>query len=617
MLHLPYVAHNPLYRSVMTAVAEGQCLRLRLLLHNDARCTEAFLSIAPDNGEAYSIPMRYVGQNDQNYGWWECEFSLEEGLYWYSFYYFGEGGRHSVTKFGRGEGLVSSKGGKWQLTVYSKDYETPNWPQSGIIYQIFPDRFYCSGKEKTNVPADRFIRRDWGGTPAWGDSGEQKICGDYFCGDLRGITEKLDYIASLGVSCIYLNPIFEAHSNHRYNTADYMKIDPLLGTEEDFKELCFEAEKRGMGIILDGVFSHTGSDSRYFNQNGRYDDLGASQSIDSPYRSWFCFDNSAIGYKSWWGVATLPEVNETDPAYNDFINSTEGVIRHWLKLGAKGWRLDVADELPDQFLDNLRAAAKAEKKDAFILGEVWEDATNKISYGHRRRFLRGRQLDSVMNYPFANAIIGFVKGSRAENLVDTVLDITENYPPQAVNLLMNHIGTHDTARILTVLGEGFGPTPDRNWQAAQRLSAEARQKALKLLRLAAALQYTLPGIPSLYYGDETGAEGYSDPFCRGCFNWESPDESLTEFYRNLGRMRKMSDAFQGTFIPVFEGERCVAFERVGEKDRLLVAVNCSDSPISFSPDADYSKASAIFGGLPKNGELSVAPLDFTVLLLNN
>ncbi|MBQ5810347.1 MAG: glycoside hydrolase family 13 protein, partial [Clostridia bacterium] len=519
----------------MTAVADGESLRLRLLLHNDAKCTSAYLLIQPDDGQEFTIEMHYTCQSDENYGWWECEFSLPEGLYWYSFYYFGEGGRHQVTKHRRGEGLVSTEGGKWQLTVYSKDFSTPKWPLEGIIYQIFPDRFYASGQEKKNVPTDRFMRRDWGGTPAWANDGSPcSICKDYFGGDIKGITEKLDYIASLGVSCIYLNPIFEAHSNHRYNTADYMKIDPLLGDEEDFKQLCTEAKKRNIGIILDGVFSHTGDDSIYFNKYGRYTDLGACQSTDSPYRSWYNFDASAIGYRSWWGVPTLPEVNEEDENYDRFINSAEGVVRHWLRLGASGWRLDVADELPDKFLDNLRLAAKAEKDDCYILGEVWEDATNKISYGYRRRFLRGNQLDSVMNYPFANAIIDFVRGGKAEALTDTVLDIIENYPPQSVNLLMNHIGTHDTARALTALGEGYCHNPDRCWQSQQKLDAHQRETAVSRLKLAAVLQYTLPGIPSLYYGDEAGLEGYTDPFCRGCFPWGKANTELTEFYRTLG-----------------------------------------------------------------------------------
>ncbi len=614
MPYLPYVAHDPLYRSKMTAVAEGENLRLRLLLHNDAKCTSAFLLIRSDEGEERTVDMHYTCQSDEDYGWWECEFSLVEGLYWYSFYYFGEGGRHCVTKFDRGVGLVSPEGGMWQLTVYSKDYETPAWPADGIIYQIFPDRFYKSGQKKENVPQDRFIRNDWGGTPAWANDGSPcSICNDYFCGDLKGITEKLDYIASLGASCIYLNPIFEAHSNHRYNTADYMKIDPLLGTEADFCELCRAAEKRGIKIIIDGVFSHTGADSRYFNKSHRYEDKGAFDNPDSPYRSWYNFNDSAVGYHSWWGVPSLPEVDEEDPDYNKFINSADGVVRHWLRLGASGWRLDVADELPDVFLDNLRAAAKAEKADCFILGEVWEDATNKISYGHRRRFLRGKQLDSVMNYPFANAIIDFVKGGSGLRLIDTVLEVVENYPPQSVRLLMNHIGTHDTARVLTVLGEGFVGNPDRNWQSAQKLTEEQRRKAKSLLKLAAVLQYTLPGIPSLYYGDEAGMEGYSDPFCRGCFPWDTADGELMEFYRALGRIRKGNDVFLGEFIPLWEAEGFIAFKRVLEGKEIFVAVNRADTDTIIHETSIPSCAALLLGSAEYDGSWRIPSRQFAIL----
>lgn len=611
MPYLPYVAHDPLYRSKMTAVAEGENLRLRLLLHNDARCSSAFLNIKPDAGEEYSLPLHYTCQSDESYGWWECEFSLPEGLYWYNFYYFGEGGRHCVTKFDRGVGLVSPDGGMWQLTVYSKDFIVPDWPTEGIIYQIFPDRFFASNQEKQEVPEDRYIRSDWGGIPAFNNDGTKfSLCNDYFCGDLEGIRQKLEYLKSLGVGCIYLNPIFEAHSNHRYNTADYMKIDPLLGTEEDFKRLCQDAEKIGIKIMLDGVFSHTGADSRFFNKNGRYGDGGAYNDQNSPYRSWYNFDNSHIGYRSWWGVPSLPEVNELDPQYDRFINGENGVVQYWLKMGASGWRLDVADELPDGFLDNLRKAAKAQKSDCFILGEVWEDATNKISYGRRRRFLRGRQLDSVMNYPFCNAIINFIRGGNAEKLCDTVLDIIENYPPQAVRLLMNHIGTHDTARILTSLGEGFSGNSDRAWQSTQKLSDSQRKKAEMLLKLAAVLQYTLPGIPSLYYGDEIGLEGYGDPFCRGCFDWSKTGSELTQFYKKLGAMRYKNPVFSGDFIPLYDTEGCIIFERRIADRRLVVAVNRSDKELAVP--MEYTACRSYFGNVPNDGHLKIGQLDYCV-----
>ena len=254
---------------------------------------------------------------------------------------------------------------------------------------------------------DRTIREDWGGQPYWRPNERGEVTNsDYFGGTLRGIEEKLPYLKSLHVTCLYLNPIFEAHSNHRYNTADYTKIDPVLGTEEDFQSLCAAAGRLGIRVMLDGVFSHTGSDSVYFNRQGRYPQPGAYQSQQSPYFSWYHFISWPEKYHSWWGFETLPEVEETDNNYNKYINGRQGVVRKWLKKGASGWRLDVADELPDSFLDQLTEAAKEEKPDAVVLGEVWEDATTKESYGSRRRYLLGRQLDSVMNYPFRNAVFG-------------------------------------------------------------------------------------------------------------------------------------------------------------------------------------------------------------------
>ncbi|MFR6512398.1 MAG: glycoside hydrolase family 13 protein, partial [Eubacterium sp.] len=335
----------------------------------------------------------------------------------------------------------------------------------GIIYQIFPDRFYSSGTEKHDVRPSRVMRR-WGDEPFWREEQMNGIWNnDYFGGDLKGIEEKLLYLANLGVTCIYLNPIFEANSNHRYDTADYEKIDPLLGTEDDLKSLCKTArEQYGFSIILDGVFSHTGCDSKYFNIYSNYDDVGAYNSKESPYYPWYKFINWPDEYHSWWGIKLLPEVIEETPEYREYICGKNGILRKWLKCGISGWRLDVADELPDVFLDDLRRAVKDENSDAVIIGEVWEDATTKLAYGERRRYLLGEQLDSVMNYPFADAVLNFVKFANADAFIDSVMSIIEKYPPQVTNVLMNHIGTHDTERAITRLAgencEGYG----RHWQ---------------------------------------------------------------------------------------------------------------------------------------------------------
>ncbi len=535
----------------------------------------------------------------EDYFFYDTEIALNSGLYWYRFFYTSPFGDYFVTKV-NGVGIVNLEpiGASWQLTVYDSDFTTPNWIKGGIIYQIFPDRFCDSGKPKKNVPDDRFIVEDKTKQPTYKQdfSTNDYLGNDYYCGNLEGVRQKLPYLKSLGVNCIYLNPIFEAHSNHRYNTADYLKIDPLLGDEKDFVRLCKDAKKQGIHIILDGVFSHTGDDSIYFNKKQRYAEIGAYNSTDSKYRGWFKFKNWPDDYDAWWGVPTLPETAEENEDFLEFITGKNGVIRHWLKLGADGWRLDVADELPDVFLDSVRNAVKAEKKDAFLLGEVWEDATNKVSYNARRRFLRGKQLDSVMNYPFANSIVDFVIDGNGEAFMSSILDIIENYPPCSLHTLMNHIGTHDTARILTRLGFEGEVLTDRNWQASQSLSAQQRKTATERLMLAATLQYTLPGVPSLYYGDEIGTEGFGDPFCRSFFDWEKADNELTEFYKKLGKFRRENEVFKdGEFIPVHFENGCVAYLRRHNKDFVFVCVNCRESDCEVNLNFDFSAVKTLFG----------------------
>ncbi len=577
MNYYPFDSRNKLYRNKLGSIAEGETLRLSLLLHKDAQVYEAFLVIREDSNEENSELRLTPGDWLGEFQYFSGEITLTEGLYWYSFRYTSAHGEFQVTKLGESLGCVSDEGVCWQQTVYSADFKTPDWLNGGIIYQIFPDRFYNSGEEKIGVPDDRYLCTDWEKQPEYRQPNDKlRLGNDYYGGDLKGIEQKLPYLKELGVTCIYLNPIFEAHSNHRYNTANYLKIDPVLGDENDLKRLTKSAEKYGIAIILDGVFSHTGDDSIYFNRYGRYNSCGAYNSTSSPFSSWFKFVEFPNEYSSWWGIDSLPETEEDDLSFSNFITGENGVIKYWLDKGIKGFRLDVADELPDGILDKIRIAVKRESKDNYLLGEVWEDASTKISYGSRRRFLRGRQLDSVMNYPFANAIIDFVKNGDGRKLLNTVMSILENYPKPAIKVLMNHIGTHDTARILTMLGTDYIPST-REEQSKTCLSEESYYKAVQLLKLAAVLQYTLPGVPSVYYGDEVGMEGFGDPFCRGTYPWGRENAELLEFYKNLGKFRRGNKAFEnGEFVPVFADGNTVSYIRQNEGNSVLIAINCSD-----------------------------------------
>lgn len=576
------------FRAPFGAQPAGTSILFRLCLPRDWRCSAARLRVAealPGGGERplRSDSMFWAGMEGDAREWWDCHYAPEApGVYHYWFETDTAFGTRMLARQEDGSAAAAAPGPgpRWQLTCYDPALSTPDWLAGGVMYQIFPDRFAKSGEPKQNVPADRVLREDWGGLPVWqpDETGEVRN-NDYFGGDLKGIEQRLDYLAGLGVTCLYLNPVFEAHSNHRYDTADYTRIDPLLGTEEDFRSLVRAAAQAGIRVVLDGVFSHTGADSRYFNQKGRYPEPGAAQSKESPYFPWYTFTAWPDRYSAWWGFKTLPDVNETDPGFLNYITGPDGVARTRLREGAGGWRLDVADELPDGFLDALYAAAKAESPDAVVIGEVWEDASRKESYGRMRRYLLGKQMDSVMNYPFRDAVLRFVRGGDAAGFFHRVLDIVENYPPAVTRLLMNHIGTHDTERALTALaGEPVGGH-DRAWQAAQALSPARRERGLRLLRLASALQFTLPGVPCIYYGDEAGMEGCRDPFNRGCYPWGSADGTLIQWYRRLAQLRRHSPALrEGAFTPLYAGEGAAAFERRGGGQRLLCAVNPGGGP---------------------------------------
>lgn len=443
----------------------------------------------------------------------------------------------------------------YQITVYKNDFKTPEWFKNAVMYQIFPDRF-C--KEEIQIHEKKnlyYMHKDWY-EPLLCEKHPYEdgpACNDFYGGNLKGIIKKLGYLKELGITAIYLNPIFEAFSNHRYDTGDYEKIDPILGTEADFAELCQKAEKSGIRLILDGVFSHVGSDSVYFNKYKTYGEGGAYYDKNSQYKSWFQWNGG--GYNSWWGCSNLPNVNETTLTYIDHILTGENaIIKKWLRLGASGWRLDVADELPDEFIKTLRSEVKSTKEDAVIIGEVWEDASNKVSYGSNREFVLGEELDGVMNYPFRDSVIKFLLGEiYAEAIAEIWHSLFENYPKEVIYSNMNILGTHDTKRLKTVLAEAETEnllTFDEKQNFRLDIGHEA--VALKRVRLAFFLQMTFVGVPCIYYGDEIGMQGLEDPFNRMPFSWRYSDLELLDFCKKMIGFRKAHQCFTtGTFTVIY------------------------------------------------------------------
>ena len=593
-MKIEHNSHSEFYRSPFGAVTCGSTVKLRIGIA-DGGLPDYVRVHYNLKDEKYFINMSYLLQVGE-YCVYEAELSIPNrtGLLWY---YFEISNRAGRTYYANNEKQLGGIGQiypqlpviPYQITIYDSSYTTPDWFKNSVVYQIFPDRFF-NGNENGEHSGNRddVIKRNWGDTPFYKAEqfgGEYKA-NDFFGGNLKGITKKLIYLAELGIGAIYLNPVFKAYSNHKYDTGNYMQIDESFGTYEDFCELCKKAEELDIKIILDGVFNHTGSNSIYFNKNGEYDSLGAYQSQSSPYYSWYNFKSYPDEYESWWGMKTLPSVNESSPEYQNYIIKDENsVIKHWLKSGAGGWRLDVADELPGFFIKELRKAAKSVDKDAVIIGEVWEDASNKESYGEQREYFLGEELDSVMNYPLRNALVDLAKKNiNAEEFNQRIMSLKENYPYPAYYSLLNLLSSHDIERIITAVSNAPA-TNNKDFMAQYRLDEEQYRLAVKKVKQIVMMLMLMPGVPCVYYGDEIGMYGYRDPFCRGCYTWDRTDEDLRLWYKMSIALRKSSPAFvEGEFEAVYKVNYGYAFIRYLNSDKHIVCANFSENTEWFRLD---------------------------------
>ncbi len=473
---------------------------------------------------------------------------------------------------------------EFQLTVYRSAYPSPDWLDNGVFYQVFVDRFYKSGRSPRRP--DAVYCEDWtNGIPEYpAVAGQPYPNNTHFGGDLYGVAEKLDYLKDLGITVLYLSPVASAFSNHKYDTGDYLQVDPSFGGDAALAFLLQQAHARGMHVILDGVFNHVGDDSVYFNRYGKYPSAGAYQSKESPYFPWFHFRSYPNDYECWWGIKNLPKTVKCE-SYRSFI--CKQVIPKYLRMGADGFRLDVVDELESEFLEEIVAAIKAEKPDAAVIGEVWEDASNKIAYDERKRYFRGKQLDGVMNYPLRNGMIAFLREGDASILRAVTETLYCHYPPKALAHTMNSIGTHDTERILTVLG-GEPDTGEENAVlAVRRMTPEQRKRAMDLLRCGYALLASLPGVPCIYYGDEAGLEGYHDPFNRLPFPWGRIDPTLYDSFRSVNRCRAQEPLLSAEGFSVLESPpETFVFCRYAGDEKLTVISNRSNREVKWVFDTE-------------------------------
>ena len=435
------------YKKPFGAVATGEVVEITFPVSQKIKASEVYLIIR--NHKAQKLHLNKIAE-ENGYDIFNINFNLNKaGIYFYRFEIKVEEGLKFVGKDKGCKAKIEDWLPEWQLTVYDEKFKTPDFIKGGIIYHIFVDRFAKAGE---TVKPRYGVSKDWSEDITIADNDGRYRANDFYGGNFQGIISKLDYLKSLNVTMLYLSPIFESSSNHRYDTGDYFKIDSVLGTEEDFKELIKKAKEKGIYIMLDGVFNHTGSDSVYFNKDNHYSSVGAYQGKESPYYNWYTFLNDK-DYLSWWGIKNVPTIRWDALGFQDMIAGQNGVLEKWTKLGVVGWRLDVVDELSIPFVKKIREKIKELSEDNLIIGEVWEDATTKESYGQLREYFLGNELDGVMNYPFKESIISFMKTRDIDAFILRVMDIIDNYPKAALDVSMSLLSTHDTIRIINALSE--------------------------------------------------------------------------------------------------------------------------------------------------------------------
>lgn len=555
-----------LFKCPKGAITKGETVEFKIEVNLDCVCNEAYLMLREDKCEEYSyIPM----QRKENFFYASVQFN-NHGHFWYNFKLnYNDFSKYLSKTYNSFSEVLNQKGEDFLQLVSENKYECTNSLQGGIIYQIFVDRFCKKGNVQTREPL--ILREDWGGSIKKNTENPLIINQEVFGGNFEGVKSKLNFLKELGVTTIYFNPISMANSNHKYDTADYMHVDPMYGTDQDFEELVKEAKQKGIKIVLDGVYNHTGSDSVYFNKNKTFPTLGAYNSKDSIYYDWYSFDEYPDRYSSWWGIDTLPSIKDDCKAFQNFIAGDNGVIEKYMKMGVSGFRLDVVDEINDEFTKQISNKVKSFDKNAPVIGEVWEDASTKISYSNRRKYFTENELNSVMNYPVKESIISYLKTREPYDLNSTLRMLLNNYPKIVLDNLMNFLTTHDTRRIYSEI---------------RAMTNDNLELAKIYLKIATIIMFTLPGVPSIFYGDEYGMEN-NDGSSRGCYDWENYNNEIFNWFKQLTKIRQLPVFKDGELNILLAKNGKFIFERYSKNEHIVVLTNLKESEIDINLEGSF------------------------------
>ena len=582
--------------------------RVRIKVPMQIGFIERMKFITETSNERVAYQLKHV-KNEDGFVYFEACIELATRALYH--YYFSFEANHNfiyLKRINQDRINVISKNEMWKLSV---NFELPEWAQGKIMYHIFVDRFNHGSTQPLMPMPNRIIHNLWNEEILIGPDENGRWNTDFYGGDLKGIIKKLKYLESLGVSIIYLSPIVLSQSNHRYDAADYEVVDPYAGTNEDLRTLCMEAHKLGIKIILDAVFNHTGNDSKYFNEFGNFPTKGAFQGQDSIYYPFYRkhIHNNQIYFNYWWGMTNLPVCDGSSKVWQDYIYGVGGIIDQWFSLGIDGLRLDVADELSDEFIEGIREAVKRNKKDGLIIGEVWKNPMRM----NRSYIESGRGMDTVMNYQLMDALIRYFKYANTSHLRNIIDEILVEYPNPTINSLMNFTSTHDISRAINIFGSNqfqfFGEwawnltNEDRIWQRDYRLTDAEYEQAKKIYSSYIFTLTFFPGILSIFYGDEIGMQGMGNLANRRPYTWTKIDTDLLQLFQRIGKIRRREKELETASLEIVDiNEQFIIFKRIHDGVEYLAFMSRSDQSIKVVLPSDYRNLPILYRLNDSDGE---------------